>query len=96
MTFRKGWGLWIGLFWVLSPQRIKKQITTAYRTKLMQVNPEDKPEEFKALRTAYEEALAYAQQPDAEPARDESPVGLWMERVRALYDDFPSRIDPEC
>lgn len=78
----------------IEPTKDKKQITTAYRTKLMQVNPEDKPEEFKALRAAYEEALAYAQTPDTQPERDESPVGMWMERVRALYDDFPSRIDP--
>lgn len=79
----------------IEPTKDKKTITNAYRTKLMQVNPEDKPEEFKALRAAYEEALAYAQRPETVPVRDESPVGLWMERVRALYDDFPSRIDPE-
>lgn len=79
----------------INPTKDKKEITTAYRAKLMQVNPEDKPEEFKALRAAYEEALAYAQQADAVPERDESPVGLWMEKVRAVYDNFAARIDPD-
>lgn len=73
----------------------KNLITTAYRTQLREVNPEEKPEEFKALRAAYEEALRLADLEEETPARDESPVGLWMERVRALYNDFPKRIDPE-
>ena len=79
----------------IEPVKDKKAITAAYRAKLVQVNPEDKPEEFKALRAAYEEALQYAEQPDNEPVRDESPVGLWMEKVRAVYDDFPARIHVE-
>ena len=73
----------------------KARITAAYRAQLAKVNPEDKPEEFKALRAAYEEALRLADREEAAPARDESPVGLWMERVRGLYSDFPARIDPE-
>lgn len=74
----------------------KKAITAAYRQKLRQTNPEDKPEEFKALRLAYEEAMAFADQADAEPVRDESPVGLWMEAVAKLYEDYASRINPDC
>lgn len=79
----------------IQPVRDKKAITAAYRAKLADVNPEDKPEEFKALRAAYEQALEWAAEPEAEPVRDESPVGLWLEQVRALYDDFPARIRPE-
>ncbi|MBQ8237647.1 MAG: tetratricopeptide repeat protein [Oscillospiraceae bacterium] len=79
----------------IEPTRDKKAITAAYRAKLRQTNPEDKPEEFKALRTAYEEALRLAQQEDTVPARDESPVGLWIEKVQALYADFSARIRPE-
>ena len=76
----------------IEPTKDKKIITTAYRSRLTSVNPEDKPEEFKALRAAYEEALRLADQEETSLARDESPVGLWMAQVRALYDDFPSRI----
>lgn len=78
----------------IEPTKDKKAITDAYRQKLRQTNPEDKPEEFKALRTAYEEAIAFANQADTELVRDESPVGLWMEAVKKLYENYASRIDP--
>lgn len=77
----------------IEPTKDKTAITNAYRQKLRQTNPEDKPEEFKALRQAYEEALALADREDTPPVRDESPVGLWMESVAALYGDYASRID---
>ena len=80
----------------IEPTKDKKTITAAYRQKLRQTNPEDKPEEFKALRAAYEEAMTLADKEEAESALDESPVGLWMEAVGKLYDDFASRIDPVC
>ena len=35
-------------------------IKAAYRERLKMTNPEDNPEGFKELRSAYEEALAYA------------------------------------
>lgn len=80
----------------IEPTKDKKAITSAYRTRLLQVNPEDKPEEFKALRAAYEEALRLADAEETAPARDESPLGLFLEEVRALYDDYARRIQPEC
>lgn len=79
----------------IAPTDDKKAITAAYRAKLKTTNPEDKPEEFKALRAAYEEALRLADQPDEEPVRDESPVGLWTEKLDALYNDYTHRIDAE-
>ena len=79
----------------IEPTKDKKIITAAYRSRLTAVNPEDKPEEFKALRAAYEEALRLADREETTPVRDESPVGLWMAQVRALYDDFPARIRKE-
>ena len=79
----------------IEPTKDKKAISSAYRAQLAHTNPEDKPEEFKALRAAYEEALKLADQETEEPLRDESPIGLWMEQVRALYDDFARRIQPE-
>ena len=39
----------------------EKKIRDAYRNKLSLTNPEDKPEEFKLVRSAYEKALEYAQ-----------------------------------
>lgn len=80
----------------IEPTKDKKAITAAYRQKLRQTNPEDKPEEFKALRAAYEAAMALADQEDSGSARDESPVGLWLQAVEKLYEDFASRIRPEC
>ena len=65
----------------IEPTKDKKIITNAYRQKLRQTNPEDKPQEFQALRAAYEEAMALADREEAETVRDESPVGLWMEAV---------------
>ena len=78
----------------IAPTKDKKAITAAYRQKLRQTNPEDKPEEFKALRAAYEEALTFADSTDTEPLRDETPVGLWRESVEKVYGDYASRIDP--
>ena len=79
----------------IEPTNDKKAITAAYRAKLRTTNPEDKPDEFKALRAAYEEALRLADQPEAEPAQDLSPLGLWKQKVETLYNDYPSRIRPE-
>ena len=80
----------------IEPTKDKKVITSAYRQKLLLTNPEDKPEEFKALRAAYEEAMALADQEDAKVIRDESPVGLWVEEVSKIYEHYASRINPDC
>ena len=79
----------------IAPTDDKRSITAAYRAKLKTTNPEDNPEAFKALRAAYEEALRLADQPATEPERDESPLGLWKQKLEALYKDYPSRIQPE-
>ncbi|MGL6199480.1 MAG: tetratricopeptide repeat protein [Lachnospiraceae bacterium] len=77
----------------------KNQIKAAYHELLIVTNPEDFPEEFKALRQAYEEALRYADEPEenekAEAAPDTSPEGLFMERVKKAYQHFPDRLNPE-
>ena len=76
----------------IGPTDDKKAITAAYRAKLKVTNPEDKPEEFKALRAAYEEALRLADQPAT--GEELTPVGRWMAQVEAVYNNYPARIDP--
>ena len=53
----------------IEPTADKKAITKAYRMQLMHTNPEDKPEEFKVLREAYEQALSWASR-QQEAAKD--------------------------
>lgn len=78
----------------IAPTTDKNAITAAYRAQLARTNPEDDPEGFKALRAAYEQALQLAEQAEQPAAQDDSPLGLWKGKLRALYDDFPARIDP--
>lgn len=78
----------------IEPTKDKKAITAAYRSQLRNTNPEDKPEEFKALRTAYEEALRLADMCEEEML-DSTPVGIWYQKLNDLYADYASRIRPE-
>ena len=80
------------MFWKIlkiEPTTDKKKIKAAYRDLLSDVNPEDKPEEFKALRQAYEDALAWADGHAQDTAR--TPMELWQEELAAVYDDFSRR-----
>ena len=78
----------------IEPTKDKKEITRAYRTRLVDVNPEDKPEEFKRLREAYEEALRLAAQEEA-PQEEKGPVELWADRLAALFADLRQRLCPD-
>ena len=78
----------------IEPTKDKKAITAAYRNQLRKTNPEDKPEEFKALRAVYEEALRLAEMNEAVISVP-TPVGLWSQRLRELYSDYASRIRRE-
>ena len=66
----------------------EKKITQAYRDRLPDNNPEEKPEEFKQLRSAYEEALTYAKRP--ETAADKQ-IDEWLKDLNDLYNDFSRR-----
>ena len=84
------------MFWKIlniEPTTDRKAIRSAYMQLLSQTNPEDKPEEFKQLREAYEQALAYAE--EHQENREKTPVELWEEKLSALDDDFQKRIRVE-
>ncbi|MBQ3385987.1 MAG: hypothetical protein IJG53_01555, partial [Eggerthellaceae bacterium] len=78
----------------IEPTKDIDAITRAYRDRLPQANPEERPEAFKALRAAYEEALSLA---EAEEKSDEekTPIERWIDRVEAVYDDLSLRVSPE-
>lgn len=79
----------------IDPTDDKKAITAAYRQKLRSTNPEDKPEEFKALRAAYEEALRLADEKPAEPVPADTPLDRWLLELEMLYHDYAARIRTE-
>ncbi len=82
------------MFWdilKIRPTADRKEIRDAYRALLSETNPEDKPEEFKQLREAYEEARAYAEAQAAGVRK--TPMELWEDELSALYDDFHARLD---
>ena len=76
----------------IEPTKDKDKITNTYRTLLKKTNPEDKPEEFKQLREAYEKALEYAKK---EKRPSSSPIDSWMNQVMDVYKDFPKRINAQ-
>lgn len=84
------------MFWYIlgiEPTTDKRLITAAYREMLLDTNPEEKPEQFKALREAYEKALEYANNGGG---NDKSSVELWCDKLASLYADFSKRRDVEC
>lgn len=68
-------------------------ITEAYHEKLKLVHPEEKPEEFMALRAEYEEAIKYAQQNDETEEKEKTPIDIWLEKADAIYCEYSSRVD---
>lgn len=77
--------------------RDEDAIKTAYRLLLKKTNPEDDQEGFKRLREAYEAAMTWARQAEAEACETEkSEVDLWIGQVDQVYTDITRRRDREC
>lgn len=89
------------IFQVLGIEETKDEgiIKKAYREKLSVTNPEDKLEEFKRLRTAYEEAVRLAKEPEEEQhleEEDTTPSGLWLRKVEQVYSRLNTRTNIAC
>lgn len=85
---------------VLGIQQIEseEQLKNAYRSRLVSVNPEDDPEGFKRLRTAYEEALKLyktKEQEEDEEETDNSPVGVWLQKAEKIYKILETRLNQQ-
>ena len=83
-------GIWDQLG--IAQTKDQKAIKAAYRQKLKTVHPEEDPEGFQRLRTAYEQALEAAKETDA--PQDNTPLGQWKREMETLYWDYARRIDP--
>lgn len=82
----------------ISETKDEREIKNAYRAKLAITNPEDDPEGFKRLRSAYEEILESLKEPQVGTLdeKDETPSGLWVEKAKAIYASMSKRRDIEC
>lgn len=88
-------------FAVLNIEMTKDEnlIRSAYRMALPANNPEENPEGFKALREAYEKALAYSRIPDSvwetDGFDDDTPIGFLRKKLESIYHSISARIDCE-
>ncbi len=82
----------------IEPTRDPDELKKAYRRQLITVHPEDDPEGFQALRSAYEEAVRLAETPEEAPAEtepeeeDHTPRGELERAMQRLYASFFQRV----
>lgn len=78
----------------------KSLIKQAYYKKLVHVKPEEDPEGFKELRSAYEACVILADKEETQEIQgknlEETPVDLWMKKVEETYASLSSRIQTDC
>ena len=67
-------------------------IRDAYRSKLVDTNPEDDPEGFMELKEAYDTAIDALNKSDEE---EERPYADVIAQIDELYKDINKRMDPE-
>jgi tetratricopeptide (TPR) repeat protein len=88
------------IFEILKIEETKdeKVIRDGYRKVLKTTNPEEKPEEFKLLRMAYEEALTLIKkdQTEEQTMEEESDIGCWIAEVDRAYKDLRKRANLDC
>lgn len=75
----------------IAPTKEKTVIKKAYRSLLHQVNPEDDPKGFQALREAYEEACKYAGEKKSK--KKESASEQFITQCEDVYASFFRRIE---
>ena len=69
----------------------KDAVKLAYMAQLSKHNPEDDPEGFQRIRSAYDQVLA-----EIDNAGDDTPMGRFMSKVDDLYNDFSRRVSVSC
>jgi len=70
-----------------------EEIKQAYRKQLSKHNPEDDPDGFMRLRSAYEQILKELDDKSKVENADSSPLGQFMKRVNDVYNGFSLRCD---
>ncbi len=77
----------------------ENKIGEAYRTELRKHNPEDDPDGFKKVRTAYENAISFAREKDQGEGfferGENDPLNVFYTRLDELYKCYKRRINPE-
>ena len=71
----------------------REAVKKAYMAQLSKYNPEDDPEGFGRLRTAYEQILKELDNKAQEEEADNTPLGQFMKRMEGVYNDFTLRCD---